>query len=408
MVNYYAELDIDRGLDLEGIKKALSGLRRKWQGRANSASEPEDQRKAEDMMQLIREASQILQNKEEREKYDKKLDKDPVLSGQQASSAPVDNPSQYAQAEMYTSEMLDALDATYRDSKYNTAVLLAKKLIKSMDDCPINVYRILACCYAEMGRQDEAALTVHDMVEAKPEDIEAHYLAAFFYLRLIEGRASDARKYIDWLLQSSEGASGRVAALDVEYYIDTGDLALADAKTEEYKKTVGTSRDFTKSIGTAYRQYAESFYTDYGGDYYFSKKEDYENWKKYNQLALSIYPDASEQSRYAENLKLLSGITFEKGNAFGIFSAFILALLFAGSGGSLTGLSVLCFAAFLYITVFSFVPKWMDHRANYTGKLDVQYSIAHWGAYGIGFVVKLIYNIVKGIIGLILDFISAL
>ncbi len=399
MVNYYVELGLDRGLDEEGLKQELAKLRRKWQNRANSANTLEDQHKAENYMKLIREASAILLVKEERAKYDKKLDKDPALSGQQID---VSEDTSSATPENFLDQALalDALEEAYEKSKYNSAIAIANELLKG-SDVSERVYRLLALSYIETGRATQAIATMQDMIQALPEDIEARYIAAFFDLILFAGRAREARKHIDWLLQSSEGASARVAALDVEFYIDTGDFEMADAKTAEYQQTVGNDRAFTKSIGRAYRQHADTFCTEYGGDTYFDTKSDFENWKKYNELSLSIYPDAEQQALFKDNLKIVDGVKFTKGNFTGILFSFLLGAILAGDS-----FGFLFMAIGLFIAVFSFVPKWMYHKSNYTGKLEGPYLIAGWCSKVVGVVFNALIWIVKTIFDLILTFIG--
>lgn len=399
MVNYYAELGLDRGLDEEGLKQELAKLRRKWQSRANSANTLEDQHKAENYMKLIREASAILLVKEERAKYDKKLDKDPALSGQQIVEAE-DTSATVPTSFLDQALALDALEEAYDKSKYNSVIAIANELLKGADVSE-RVYRLLALSYIETGRTTQAIATMQNMIQALPDDIDARYWAAFFDLRLLSGRAREARKHIDWLLQSEEGASARVAALDVEFYIDTGDFELADAKTAEYQKTVGTDRAFTQSIGNAYRQHAETFCTEYGGDTYFDTKSDFENWKKYHELSLSIYPDSSQQSTFKENLKIVDGVTFEKSNFSGILFAFIFGALLAGDG-----IGFLFMAVGLFITVFSFVPKWMYHKSCYTGHLEGLYLVAEWCSKIVGVVFNAIVWIIKMIFNIIFAFLG--
>lgn len=400
MVNYYAELGLDRGLDSEALKQELAKLRRKWQNRANAATKLEDQHKAENIVQMIREASDVLLDKDKRAKYDKKLDKDPVLSGQQVEST-ADEGASATSSILDDAQAIDALEIAYDKSHYNSAIAIANDLIKRGVGGE-RVYQLLASCYIETGRDNQAITTMQDMIRALPDDIEARYWAAFFDLRLLDGRAREARKHIDWLLQSEEGASARVAALDVEYYIDTKDFALAETKMEEYRKTVGRDIAFTKSVGLAYRQLAESYWSDYGGAVFFDSKEDLQSWKKYQELSLSIYPDSEAQSRFAENLKIVNGITFEKANFPGILFAFILGAIWCSPGTM--GPGIICILLGVFITIFSFVPKWMAHKEGYTGVLGGPYLVARWASKIVGVVFNALIWIIKTIIQLIFSF----
>lgn len=407
MVNYYVEFDLDRGSDCETLKSQLAKLRRKWQNRANSATTLEARQDAEKKMQLIREASAILLVPAEREKYDKELDSNPVFSGQQEAqkedAAPVEQSSLLDDA-----KAMDVVQEAYNAGRYNTVFAIAQDLInrrKATDQ----VYRLLALSYIETDNIPKAVMTMQDMIAEMPEDVEARYWAAFFDLRLLPNRAMEARKHIDWLLQSEEGASARVAALDVEYHIDTGDMELAEAKTESYKQTHGMNGAFTKGVSDAYRQHAESNWTSYGGDLYFDDKQSYESWNKYFQISLDIHPDKEMQELYQQNKKIVSGVTFVKGNVSGILLALVLGYIWARGGArnnDTFSLGLAFILAGIYIAVFSFPPKWMQHRAQYTGKLDMPYEVAKVLSGLVDTIVRGIVWLVKTFIRLVFSFIG--
>lgn len=403
MVNYYVKLGLDRSLSCDALKTELGKLRRKWQTRANSGETLEARQKAERMMQLIRDASAVLLVEAERKKYDKDLDKDPTLSGQTASGG-FDHTTPVDTSRMDEADALDALEDAYNGSKYNTVFALADRLIAA-GNAPLRVYRLAASAHAECGNISQAEKVLRDMIKAMPDDVEAHYLNAFFNLRIFNGKTREARESIDFLLKSEEGASARVAALDVEYYIDIGDFALAEKKTEEYRPTVGRDRAFTESIGRAYRQHADSFLQEYGGDAYFDDKEHYTNWKKYCELSLSIYPDAEFQSTFQNNMKNVGGIYFVKANFPGILFALILGSIWVGGGGDVGAIGALFIAVGIFIAIFSFIPKWMAHRFGYTGHLKGVYEIARYAAKVVGVIFNAIVWVIKTIIQLIFAFI---
>ncbi len=407
MVNYYVEFGLDRGADCESLKEQLAKLRRKWQNRANSATTLEARQDAEKKMQMIREASAILLVPAEREKFDQELDKNPVLSGQQ-----VDVQEDQAAAPeiniLDTAAALDTLEEAYNTGKYNTIQAIAGELIKQ-GKATERVYRLLALSYIEVDNPGLAIITLQNMIHVMPDDVDARYYAAFFDLRLLSDRAEDARKHIDWLLQSSEGASARVAALDVEYYVDIGDMELAASKTETYKQTHGQDPVFTQGVSEAYRQYAENSCTSYGGDFYFNDKQSYETWSKYYQMSLDLHPDKDLQELFRENKKIVSGVTFIKSNISGILFAFILGGIWAQGGPSSGGTFMLGLAfilAGIYIAVFSFPPKWMEHRSLYTGKLDLPYEIAKVISGLVDKIFRGIVWIVKTIIRLLFSFVG--
>lgn len=407
MVNYYVEFGLDRGADCEVLKGQLAKLRRKWQNRANSATTLEARQDAEKKMQLIREASAILLVQAEREKYDKELDANPVLAGQQNVQKEEVVPVVQSNA-MDDAAAMDVVQEAYEAGRYNTVFVIAEDLIKRGKATNL-IYRQLALSYIEIDNIPKAVMTMQDMITAMPEDIEARYWAAFFDLRLFSNRAMEARKHIDWLLQSEEGASARVAALDVEYHIDTGDMELAATKTENYKQSHGMDDVFTKGVSDAYRQHAESNWTSYGGDLYFNDKQSYESWNKYFQMSLDIHPNREMQEMYQQNKKIVSGVTFIKSNISGILFSWILGFIWANGGaqGNGTfGLGMAFILAGIFITVFSFPPKWMYHRSLYTGKLDVLYELAKIISGLVDRIFRGIVWLVKTILRLVFSFVG--
>ncbi len=402
LINYYAELGLDRNMSCEELKVELSKLRRKWQTKANAGDTLEARQKAERMMQLIRDASAILQVESERKKYDKDLDKQPQTSGQRTTNE--NEKDTFLDTSNFSdAELLDRMEEAHDNGKYNTVIAIATQFIEA-GKADLKVYRILAFSYAENGESAKSISTLNDMVTAMPDDLDAHFLYAFTMLRLFKNKESEARASIDFLLQNQNPVSPAVAALDVEYYIDCGDFALANAKTEEYRAIVGHDKSFSESIGRAYRQLAESYWEEYGGDIYIDNKENYENWKKYSELSLSVYPDVEYQKLFKSNMKVVGGITLFKENFSGILFSLILGLALTPGGGSSSFVGVLFILAFGFISVFSVVPKWMDHRYDYIGKLPGLYEVARHVAKVVGAIFNAIVWLVKTIIALILSF----
>lgn len=399
-VNYYVELGLDRNMSCEELKDALGKLRRKWQTRANSGETLEARQKAERMMQLIRDASAVLLVEAERKKYDKSLDKDPQTAG---SATRQQDDSAINTSFLDDADALDRLQDAYEHGRYNTVFALANNIIAS-GKADFRVYRLLVLSYAEVENISKAISTLNDMLKVMPENLDAHFLYAFAMLRVFKGKAADARASLDYLIQNENPISARVAALDVEYYLDSGDFALADAKTEEYKAIVGRDKEFTESIGRAYRQLSESYLVEYGGDVYLDSKEDYENWKKYAELSLSVYPDSSYQKQFQNNLKIVGGVTFLKENFSGIIFSLLLGFIWTNGGGSSATLGIAFILMGVYAAVFSFIPKWSLHRYTYTGELPIPNQIARWIAKISGIIVNAIIWFVKTIFALVFSF----
>jgi len=374
-INYYVELNLDRGLsdaDLLGeLKKKRSALQKK----VNMAPDPETESNAQKQLNLMLDAIDVLGDPKKRKAYDKELDKNPDAF----SAAKVDPAAATSRVKLDVADMDEAMDLLHEAFVKEDFAFIRKNAPSVIEaGAPnVDVYMWLVFAYADVDKDSQATSTISDMLAAFPENEEAHYWAAYLYLNLFKSKTREARPHIDWLLEHLEKIPGKVAAMDVSYCIAVGDLALAEKKTAEYKKTVGTDKAFTKQVGQAYINVAEGYLQGHGASAYWNSKEDWNNYKKYIELSLSTYPNAQLKRAYESDKKLANGIKFDYSNIVGAVMAVLLGIEFC-SAGQFILIAVLCLAAALYIIVFSCVPKWVKYKEECTGELPLQYKIAHW------------------------------
>ena len=391
-INYYVELNLDRGLsdaDLLGeLKKKRSALQKK----VNMAPDPETESNAQKQLNLVLDAIDILGDPKKRKAYDKELDKNPDAF----STAKVDPAAATSRTKLDVADMDEAMDLLHEAFVKENMAFIRKNAPSVIEaGAPnVDVYMWLVFAYADVDKDSQAESTISDMLAAFPEDEEARYWAAYLYLNLFKSKTRQARPHIDWLLEHLETVPGKVAAMDVSYYIAVGDLALAETKTAEYKKTVGSDKAFTKQVGQAYINVAEGYLQSHGASAYWNSKEDWNNYKKYIELSLSIYPNAQLKRAYESDKKLAGGIKFNYGNILGIVMALLLGIAW-GSDSRTLPLGLVCFVGMIYILVFSFVPKWVKYKEECTGELPLQYKIAHWLAVVFAFVWVIIKVVVR-------------
>lgn len=391
-INYYVELNLDRGLsdaDLLGeLKKKRSALQKK----VNMAPDPETESNAQKQLNLVLDAIDILGDPKKRKAYDKELDKNP-----DAFSAPkTDASAATSRVKFDVADMDEAMDLLH-EAFVNENMAFIRKNAPSVIEAGapnVDVYMWLVFAYADVDKDAQAESTISDMLAAFPEDEEARYWAAYLYLNLFKSKTREARQHIDWLLEHLETVPGKVAAMDVSYYIAVGDLALAETKTAEYKKTVGNDKAFTKQVGQAYINVAEGYLQGHGASAYWDSKEDWNNYKKYIELSLSIYPNAQLKRAYESDKKLASGIKFDYRNIVGAVMAVLYGSIFCSVRQTIPA-AVLCFAVAIYIVVFSCVPKWVKYKEECTGKLPLRYKIVHWVAVVFAFVWVLVKVVLR-------------
>lgn len=391
-INYYVELNLDRGLsdaDLLGeLKKKRSALQKK----VNMAPDPETENNAQKQLNLVLDAIDLLGDPKKRKAYDKKLDKNPDAF----SAAKVDPAAATSRVKLDVADMDEAIDLLHEAFVKEDFAFIRKNAPSVIEaGAPnVDVYMWLVFAYADVDKDSQATSTISDMLAAFPENEEAHYWAAYLYLNLFKSKTREARPHIDWLLEHLEKIPGKVAAMDVSYCIAVGDLALAETKTAEYKKTVGSDKAFTKQVGQAYINVAERYLQSHGASAYWNSKEDWNNYKKYIELSLSIYPNAQLKRAYESDKKLANGIKFNYSNILGIVMALLLGIMWS-SDSSVLPLGLVCFVGMIYIIVFSFVPKWLKYKEECTGELPLQYKIAHWLAAVFAFVWVIVKVVVR-------------
>lgn len=74
MINYYQELNLDRSMSCEELRREINRQRRKYQMSSQNAPDYETQQQAEKILDTLREAVDVLTDAEKRAAYDLKLD----------------------------------------------------------------------------------------------------------------------------------------------------------------------------------------------------------------------------------------------------------------------------------------------------------------------------------------------
>ncbi len=398
MVNYYVELQLDRSMSIAELEKQLKQLKRTWTSRASNASSTEKRQEAERKVELIREASATLLNKDNKAKYDKDLDKDPAASAQAAPQQEVIIP----QGDFTTgAAMLDLVEQFYDAGNYNQAIAVANKAFET-GNYSVDLFRLVALCYIERGDNGSAFRYLNTMKSKYPSDNNALYVYAHLCIRLIPEHAADGHKCIVQLIENGYDDDRDIAALDAEYSLIVGDEALADQKVKNFLSKHGNDMVFREKMCDAYTRYADKFLTSYGGDMYFDSQENCDKWFNTVDHALKLYNDPETKKLRDDNKAIVGGRKLLTDNVLGIFCAIFYTI--AGFAASpLVGIVLLALTvAEIY---YSIVPKWMLHRYNYTQKLVGIYEVFRIINYIFAFLVKIGWEITKFIFRLIFSFI---
>lgn len=366
MVNYYAELGLDPGAGGDQLQESLKALRRKWTSRASSAADPAKRQEAEKKVALIREATETLLDTDKRAKYDKELNKSGTQATQPAAQE-YNAPSAGSTNFMDNAALMDMLENCYENGKYNQAIAAANKLIDN-GAANVDVYRLLIQSYAEKGEESKAYQCVKRIQSTMSDDPDALLLVSQVLLRLLTGHESEARQYLDKLIDMGYGDSSDVVALDIEYQIDTGNMEVAEQKYNAFVASNGKDTSFCMNVSNAYCQAANKCATEYGGDVYFETPEDFNNFSTLLEKANSIY--AFEGN--AELLKSYKSTTMLPGWWIGVLCFGIYGFMgFAAS--PILGILLFVIAGVLFY--YSRVPNWMAIRYSYKKHLCGIYEV---------------------------------
>lgn len=396
-VNFYAELGLDRAASISELEAQLKALRKKWISRQNAADTSKRQQ-AERMVELIRKATETLLDADKKKKYDKELDK----RGGKKGSAPVPaQSSDYVPMNTGSLEgaaLLDALESYYDDSKYNMAIAAANQALAS-GMVTVDVFRYLILSYVEKGDANNALRAISNMSSALADDPDCHLFAAKILLRVLDGHERDARAHLDILFDAGYGDHGEVAALDVEYYIDTGDTALAEEKIKAYLSNHGQATQFKADVANAYAQYAEAHYTvEVGGDWYIDSEENFKGFESYVSKAIALSPNG----KLSELLKTLKKRQMVPGSWISWVSC--LAYAWAGFMSGIPVFGLLSLALTVVLFYFSLVPNWMIERYQYHNHLCGLYEVVRYIGIAASFIWRVSWAIFKFIWNMIFFF----
>lgn len=396
MTNYYVVLGLDRSASIEELQEELRRAKKKWQNRLTAPS-LEKRQEAERMMELLREASEILLVKDKKAKYDRELDKngggDPVEPPQPPVYQPQPAPA-YSYGELNSAEALDKIEQLYNANNYNQAIALCKQEISAGNNS-VDIYGYMVDSYIEHEDINNAMLALQQMIQEHSNSAEAHIIYAAYYLRILEGHYRKAKPSIDWLLNAGYAQNDTVAALDVEYCIDNGDLPLAKKKIDAHLGGNKASKEFGEYVCRAYEQYADQHYrTEYGGDYYFDKQEDFDAWVSMVNMAVSIYPQPNVR-KDLNNVLEQKKRTVVPDSWMGILCALIYAIGGFSSGSVALGIVMLLLNGLMIY--FSFVPKWQFKRFEYKRHLVGLYEVARYFNIAMSFVLRVCWELVKAL-----------
>ncbi len=366
MINYYVELGLDPSMDDEALEKALRTLKKKWTARTN-APDLQKRQKAERMIELLNEASRILCNKEDREDYDRRLNREknkqtaPTINTQDAGPAAPNGAGAAA--------LVSLAESFYERGQYQQALEIAAKALAAGVNDP-DLYYTMSMCYAENGDYERAYDTMYYSV-SQTQDPDLKAMLIRLCLRLF-GMRDRARQLLNEMMRDYPDTN-MLVAYDVEWDLYQGNEALAEAKVDDYRQTYPEDQQFLIYLQDSYISVADTFITEHAsGGEYLANQAAMDNYLKYCTKANDAYSDEGSREKL-EKARNLNKTTFNRDNIGGLVVSIVLTLILMPTiiGG------LIFLAADVFLIKFSLIPNWMILRTDYTESYDGPYRVAH-------------------------------
>jgi tetratricopeptide (TPR) repeat protein len=387
-VNYYAELGLDPNLDTEALKKALLDERRKWvlrQGRGNL----DVRQKAEKKVAMLDEFSKILNDKFEKETYDRNLKK------QGSQWEPPRETVDYT--DMAGDALVSLASRLYDVGDNNQALDVCKRAL-TVGVKNQKVYNILGSCYMELGQAENAFATFKSALDVFPGDSQFTIHIARICLFLLN-RVSEAQSYVSSVLVD-EPENPFALATQIAIHIYNKNERKAEAEIEKYLSANPSNQAFRESISEAYISYSDTFLSETSnGVKYVETQDNYDSLMRYREKAHELCPSKRTSEIKEQTLKM-NKKQFNKYDGWGVFvtititnlaiSAFIMDINETLGMLFWLGLSVL--------VIYSQVkPLWVIERAALVGGRTPVQWIVHITNIAAIYYWKLQWHLLKGL-----------
>lgn len=388
MINYYKELELDEKMSCEELGKTLFNLRKKYTQRTNSP-DISKQQDAKNKIALIQAASQILNDKDERKKYDAALLKAKNKGTIEKAGASDDIIIPYSDfasmqrkfIEENTNEKISIMNTYYDNGNYEDVINLGKNLINEGQK-NYNLYVLLTLSYMHLG--DNA-----NFMKYSQTGLSFYKDDTFFMTNLILGYVNacdynSAKSYIQ-----------RVLTIDKTDVIANKYNIYILLRAGEKEKAEDAIKDFIRnnpekanaSIAEIYNKCTyEIPKLNKNGGTYIANKADYQQMIEYNDKAFSYNPGNNTTKSYKNYIEKMGKKIFNKKNLTGLAIVIVFWILsvtgcfFLNDGeiwqetNNKVGLVMLyvIYAAIAGVMVyFSFLPKWKIETENITGKYNI-------------------------------------
>lgn len=336
MMNYYEELELNRGGNIEELQAELVKTQKKWLNRTNS-SDLEKRTIAEKKLQVIEEAKRTFLDAETRLDYDKTLMISEIQPQQATATHQVD-----------TEDWKNNINNLMKREQFAQAITQAKQWTEMAPHDPI-AWRFFALAHKAFGNKERAVEYYLNSLELEPENFQTYADLGLLYVDM--GNYSNAERYF---MQSLQLKPDYEVALHGAGYVNQhfGNHDVALQYMEQLAEN-NPSKGHDADLAEAYYLKAISIMpANDRNEYFFYEEEKIKEYIRLTEKAQSLYPT----EEYTQQLKKAKKAL---GKSYDWTKVTLLTLpLFVAEASPF--LALLLFCVILY---FSIRPRWiMDRR----------------------------------------------
>ena len=351
-MDLYKELQIDRSWDEKTIRNHLKSLQKLWTQRQGACNDKEQLMQIEKVLDAIEDAYRLLTKETKRKQYDAALD------------AAYKNGSIVDHVEEKLNTILEQAKAYYQKGNIKLATKLAEEAVEGRVNDP-SAYDLLARCYYDQDKHDEALAVIDQGIEVFKDDIGLHWLGSRIATHGAQNYA-DAQRRINVILElAPESPIGH--SEQIYLHLRKGEEQLAFQEIDTYISAHPDDARFKQGVAYDLDAYSNTcYYHDTTDDTYFIADADsYKKCLSLRKKAVEIHSDEYtrkqlEDAQYYGQRKWNDWNT-ESVKTLGIYGA-LLSVLYWPVGLILLALDVV-------LIYFSFVPYWQINKAYVTGNM---------------------------------------
>jgi len=171
LINYYEILEIEQGASAEEIEQTIIREINRWRQRVNAPS-PERQREAQERLDILHKAQEVLLDEAKRVAYDEQL----IQSQTEQTEEPQAQEDTETEEDRRFKELTERLNYFFDNKSYADAIVVAKELINIQPDNPF-IWYDLALANFNWDNFSDARYEIEHAISLRVNDASFYHLA---------------------------------------------------------------------------------------------------------------------------------------------------------------------------------------------------------------------------------------